>query len=425
MVANLSSGSSYSSGYAGSAPASATIPQGATSVDFDISVTDNNADAAYGTLTWTLPRNDAVYSRGDPHSVSLVIADDEIAASVTKPEVYEFHYFKHELPKGYYLPKARYLADGTWTISRYAKPATRNADGSLNKTNYWWSRDLYLRRNAGQNQYSALDYFVWFHPGFQPTGPVTLTVKAVDHADNSNAETGRVGFALDLDPYDDVHGADGPFTDDELVVVLDPEDLVRESGGEWVFRPGFRVYVSPLVNDECVDVTHTISGGGYSSVAMDAMRVHLLPVGRAGVLHDRVDTACGNGAGGYLHSPHRTTAKAPGYVWMSHDLTGSRPVAYADNPPDPLRARVGDGAPQIHGGPGDHNGNPVGSNAPAGAPPAGDGAPRIRGAPSPAGGAPAGAFEPTGLPLWSPGPPWICGAPSPTRARSGSGGLSA
>ncbi|MCY3785374.1 MAG: hypothetical protein OXG47_01425, partial [bacterium] len=131
-IANLASGSSYSSGYAGAIPSSATIPFNSTSVDFDISVTDNSADADYGTLTWTLPQNDALYTRGDPHSVSLVIADNDIGSNISKPEVYEFMYLKHELPADYYLSESHYLADGTWTITRYEDPPTRKADGSIN-----------------------------------------------------------------------------------------------------------------------------------------------------------------------------------------------------------------------------------------------------------------------------------------------------
>ncbi|MCY3938841.1 MAG: hypothetical protein OXG22_10845, partial [Chloroflexi bacterium] len=331
-IGNLASGSSYSSGYAGAVPSSATIPSGSTSVDFDISVTDNSADAAYGTLTWTLPMNDAVYSRGDPHSVSLVIADDEIGASIPKPEVYEFPYLKWHLPSFYYLPRAKILADGRRTLTSYEDPPTRKADGSINTDDYYWHRDLYVQHDPNRN--NPMYYYFWFHPGYQPTGPVTLTVKAVDHQNNANAETGRVAFALDLDLTAPPYGENGPFTDDELTVTLNPEDLVRHSGGAVHFRPGFAIYVNPRVYNECVDITHTLSGGGYGSVTVETMRVHLSPQGEMGPT-DRTNTACGSP--GLLDSELRTTGRQGGYAWTTRaiDLTGSR-----DAPVQPPTVRL-------------------------------------------------------------------------------------
>ncbi|MCY4104802.1 MAG: hypothetical protein OXG55_16320, partial [bacterium] len=335
-VAGLASGSSYSSGYAGAVPSSATIPSGGTSVDFDISVTNNSADADYGTLTWTLPENDALYSRGDPHTVRLVIADDDIASPIPRPEVYEFPYLKWHLPPFYYLPRAKILADGRRTVTAYEDPSTRNADGSINTDDYYWHRDLYVQHDPNRN--NPMYYYFWFHPGYQPTGPVTLTIKAVDHNNNANAETGRVAFALDLDLTAPPYGENGPFTDDVLTVTLNPEDLVRESGGALHFRPGFGIYVNPRVYNECVDITHTLSGGGYGSVTVEPMRVHLMPAFQAGVTQDRTNTACGSP--GLLDSELRTVGRQSGYAWTSLaiDLTGS---SDAPVPPPTVHLDVG------------------------------------------------------------------------------------
>ncbi|MCY3805243.1 MAG: hypothetical protein OXG91_01975, partial [bacterium] len=311
-VAGLASGSSYSSGYAGAVPSSATIPSGSTSVDFDISVTNNSADADYGALTWTLPENDALYSRGDPHTVRLVIADDDIASPIPRPEVYEFPYLKWHVPGDYYLRQARYLADGTWTITRYRDPPKRKNNGlELNADDYYWHRDLRLFG-------SPLDYKVWFRADYLPTGPVTLTVKAVSDADNNSAETGRVAFSVTPGASEPPWGQNGTYTDDELAVTLNPEHFTVDRGGAVSVKPGFAVWVKPLVSNECVDVTHTLSGGGYGSVTMETMRIHLMSSTQ------NLGDVCSS----YLDAERFTAGRMPGYMWMSaaHDLTGSSEV---------------------------------------------------------------------------------------------------
>ncbi|MCY3939122.1 MAG: hypothetical protein OXG22_12295, partial [Chloroflexi bacterium] len=190
-----------------------------------------------------------------------------------------------------------------------------------------------------------------------PTGPVTLTVKAVDHQNNANAETGRVAFSLsDFDWVTNRYKNN--YTDDELTVTINPEDFWYVQTDEGPVRRGnFALYVKPRVNNECVDITHTLSGGGYGSVTMETMRIHLPPS------TGNITSPCQ-----YLDAELWTVGRVPGYVWMDHehDLTGSRPVAAGRSSPiEPPRGM--DGQPQIRGGPGDENGNPYGdggSNAP-------------------------------------------------------------